>query len=301
MRKTLGMELKHIDLTPPASLFDGVDQTKWKVDTAQPPLHYLAIGAIFKDEAPYLREWIEFHLLQGVEKFFLYDNNSTDEYLTNIMPYIQQGIVELKHWKQNPARQLDAYHSCIQTFGAYARWMAFIDIDEYLFPVEDEPLVDVLKRYEEYPGIAVHWKTFGTSGHVLKPSGLTIETYTRAPEYISNTVKLIIDPRKITRFTTAHSAAYKDGQSSVTEDFRPIDTYNNYTRPSSVLRINHYWTRSVEEFNSKDRKGDMRPNTGTYSVNTLIYREYHCTSDDTLIQRYLPALKARLQARSAGE
>ena len=36
--------------------------------------HYLAICAIYRDEAPYLREWIEFHRLVGVEHFFLYDN-----------------------------------------------------------------------------------------------------------------------------------------------------------------------------------------------------------------------------------
>lgn len=37
-------------------------------------LAYLPICAIFKEEAPYLPEWIEFHRLMGVERFFLYDN-----------------------------------------------------------------------------------------------------------------------------------------------------------------------------------------------------------------------------------
>jgi hypothetical protein len=31
-----------------------------------------------KDEARYIPEWIEFHLMQGFEHFILYDNNSTD-------------------------------------------------------------------------------------------------------------------------------------------------------------------------------------------------------------------------------
>jgi hypothetical protein len=35
---------------------------------------YLSICAIFRHEAPYLREWIEFHKLIGAERFFLYDN-----------------------------------------------------------------------------------------------------------------------------------------------------------------------------------------------------------------------------------
>jgi hypothetical protein len=42
--------------------------------------HYLSICAIFKDEAPYLQEWIEFHRLLGVEKFYLYNNNSRDNF-----------------------------------------------------------------------------------------------------------------------------------------------------------------------------------------------------------------------------
>lgn len=31
---------------------------------------YLAVCAIFRDEAPYLAEWIEFHRLVGVEHFY---------------------------------------------------------------------------------------------------------------------------------------------------------------------------------------------------------------------------------------
>ena len=34
---------------------------------------YLSICAIYRDEAPYLVEWIEFHRLVGVEHFYLYD------------------------------------------------------------------------------------------------------------------------------------------------------------------------------------------------------------------------------------
>ena len=39
---------------------------------------YLAICTIYRDNAPYFREWIEFHRLVGVERFFLYNNRSDD-------------------------------------------------------------------------------------------------------------------------------------------------------------------------------------------------------------------------------
>ena len=38
----------------------------------------IAICAIFKDEAPYLLEWIAFHRMIGVDLFVLYNNGSND-------------------------------------------------------------------------------------------------------------------------------------------------------------------------------------------------------------------------------
>ena len=43
---------------------------------------YLSICAIYRDEAFYLREWLEFHRLVGVERFFLYHNLSIDDHLS---------------------------------------------------------------------------------------------------------------------------------------------------------------------------------------------------------------------------
>lgn len=41
-----------------------------KQDTAD-KLYYLSVCAIFKNEGPILKEWIEYHLLVGVDHFFL--------------------------------------------------------------------------------------------------------------------------------------------------------------------------------------------------------------------------------------
>ena len=38
---------------------------------------YLSLCAIMKDESPYIREWLLFHLEVGVEHFYLYDNGIT--------------------------------------------------------------------------------------------------------------------------------------------------------------------------------------------------------------------------------
>ena len=48
---------------------------------------YLAACTIYRDAASYLAEWIEFHRLLGVERFFLYDNGSTDDHREVLAPY----------------------------------------------------------------------------------------------------------------------------------------------------------------------------------------------------------------------
>ena len=56
----------------------------------------LAIVANFRDEAQYLPEWIEFHKLMGVSKFYLREHVST-EGLKVLSQYIDQGLVVYTH------------------------------------------------------------------------------------------------------------------------------------------------------------------------------------------------------------
>jgi hypothetical protein len=52
---------------------------------------YLAACTIYRDDAAYLAEWIEFHRLMGVERFFLYDNGSTDHQSEVLAGYLARG------------------------------------------------------------------------------------------------------------------------------------------------------------------------------------------------------------------
>ena len=101
------------------------------------PPHYLAVCAIYRDEGSYMREWIEFHRLVGVERFFLYDNRSSDDHREVLAPYVERGEVVVHEvadhdWSQETP-QLAAYQHCIAEHAGEARWIAFIDLDEFLF------------------------------------------------------------------------------------------------------------------------------------------------------------------------
>jgi Glycosyltransferase family 92 len=210
---------------------------------------YLSACAIYRNEAPYLAEWIEFHRLVGVERFFLYDNNSTDDHRDVLAPYVAEGVAVVQQWPSHPG-QTPAYNHCLAEHGNQSRWIAFIDLDEFLFAPVDRPVSEVLREYEEWPGVGVNRVTYGTSGHKEKPAGLVIESYVmKWPAPAS--IKSIVDPARAARCLDPHAFAYHDGGFAVDERKRPIDGRFTDEYTFERLRINHYYTRSEAEFRDK--------------------------------------------------
>ena len=93
----------------------------------------VAVCAIFKNEAPYLKEWIEFNHLVGVEHFYLYNNNSEDDYQSVLEEYVQSGLVTLIQFPYEQA-QMKCYKDCIDKYAGETKWLGFIDIDEFIVP-----------------------------------------------------------------------------------------------------------------------------------------------------------------------
>ncbi len=116
----------------------GYRRARWPRPLGTRPPIGLAVCAIFLDEAPYLAEWVSFHRIQGVERFYLYDNRSSDDWRSELRPEIEAGIVEVQHWPFVPG-MLSAYEDCLRRHRDDARWIAFLDIDEFLFSPPASP------------------------------------------------------------------------------------------------------------------------------------------------------------------
>ena len=92
----------------------------------------LAFACIAKNESPYIEEWINFHHKQGVSHFFIYDNESTDNFRDVLKPYIESGLVTYRLIK-GKCRQCDAYNMALANYGRNFKYMGFIDCDEFVF------------------------------------------------------------------------------------------------------------------------------------------------------------------------
>jgi len=254
----------------------------------------------FKNVARYLPEWVEFHNMVGVEHFYLYNNNSTDDYQAALAPYVRDGLVTLHEWPHVPAIPGADVH-CVAHYGREARWIAFLDDDEFLFPVKGGTLAEALAAYKAYPAVAVYWVMFGSNGHQKRPEGLVIDNYTRAQEKPMHIIKSIVNPRRILRSKSSpHYWLYKDGQRAVDERFNPIKTSLGTEGSAEVLRINHYWSKSYEDGVAKFARGyqDQWAVENPRTMDT--WREWDSgmnVVEDTLILRYQEELKSRLAAR----
>lgn len=119
----------------------------------------VAVCGIFKNEAPYLKEWIEYHEMIGIEHFYLYNNNSDDNYWEILRPYIDKGLVSLIDWPDNHA-QMKAYKHFYDTFRNDAQWISFLDIDEFICPRYKTTLLEWIRTKEKYPVLLVNWRMF---------------------------------------------------------------------------------------------------------------------------------------------
>jgi len=261
------------------------------VAPAQP---YLAACMTYSNHASYIREWIEFHRLVGFERFFLYDNGSTDDHEAVLRPYVEEGIV-IVHSRPGPAEQYPSFRDCLHRHRDDARWIAFIDIDEFLFSPRGRPVPDILADYEEFPAVGVNQALFGTGGHVERPDGLVIESYLyRSGNPAVRMVKNIVDPRRTTDVMNAHVFVHTGGE-RVDVLKRPFRGRDSEEVIFSRLRINHYYTKSRAEMEEKWARAEA----DTGNMRTREHLEHHLGNesrflrDETILQ-FVPRLKAAL-------
>ena len=221
------------------------------------PQYYLAVCAIAKNEGPYFKEWIEWHRKQGVEKFYIYDNESTDCTKEVLAPYIESGLVEYCYFP-GYRKQLAAYDDCLEKYRWDTRWIAFIDLDEFIVPIKDKTIPDFLRRFEGFPAVEINWLIYGSGGAKTKVPGTMMERFkhhSKLEHYLNRHVKSIVDTRKVFNLIGCHEAARIEGYAADSHG-NPIKKHFREREPQQdVIRINHYAVRSFEEFLEKQNRG----------------------------------------------
>ena len=139
---------------------------------------FLTLCTTVRNNVHFIVEWIEYMRIQGVDRFVIYDDESTDT-LPLLVPFYRQRDPSLDIVvrpriinESNYHRQLVSLNHCLQTYGKNTEWLLLSDTDEYVFaplhPTFRAMLEDIPRMEQEKNVVVQHihidCSRFGSSG-----------------------------------------------------------------------------------------------------------------------------------------
>ncbi|MDJ0630237.1 MAG: glycosyltransferase family 2 protein [Rhodobacter sp.] len=272
----------------------------------------ILIVTSMKNEAPFILEWIAYHLGIGATHFLVYTNDCSDN--TNA---ILDRLQELGHVTRainpwDPASGKKPQHEALkdavkQPCYAEADWVLTIDVDEFVnIHVGEGTFVDLFEA-SNYPNvISFTWKFFGNKG---------IETYEDRPvseQFVACAPEFIPKPRLGWGFKSMFhkSSPYRkigvhrplgiedgeedqvrwvNGSGRAMPDMLLTNNGWRSTKRSLGYRLatlNHYILRSAESFLVKRERGRINHTDHDQGIDYWSRRNYATETDDRILVRH---------------
>jgi Glycosyltransferase family 92 len=262
--------------------------------------YYLSVAAMFRDEARWLREWIEYHRMLGVEHFYLYDHLSRDQPELVLADYISSEIVTLTRLEDQVNGDfmplaIKTYNQVVDEVRGESTWLALLDVDEFINLKTGTSLATLLRDYQDYGGLVMNWQMFGTGGVPEVPPDQTMleRLRLRGPRDLGHNshIKSVVQPLRV-KSTVLHFSYYLEGYFAVNTAKEEVSGPFDPRIRVDVLQLNHYFCRDLKFL--REVKIPRRAGLG---VNEEIMRQWDESMNvevDDSIQRFVGGLKARL-------
>lgn len=223
------------------------------IESSKSHLFNVVLVTMIKDEVSYLDEWINYYINLGVSYFVIYDNNSTDDLYAWSRKYINLGFIQLVYWPKNNS-QLAAFTHAYEIHRHLAKYLCFFDVDEFLV-LKNHDSISEFMEFVQGDQVLIPWLNFGYCNHKTKPEGLVIENY-KHTSFGPTLVKQIIKPEKV-EFVGVHCSHPTSGSSIKYEDGSVAPHTSICAKPRYLnAQINHYHTKSFEEYLTRVAKGE---------------------------------------------
>ncbi|KAL7590093.1 glycosyltransferase family 92 protein RCOM_0530710 [Lactuca sativa] len=266
-----------------------LSSSKFEINT---PKHDLCVCTMLWNQADSIREWITYHSWLGVQKWFIYDNNSDDGIESVINKLDLEGFNVSRHvWPWIKTQEAGFSHCAIKAKNE-CNWVSFMDVDEfYYFPnlPGRDALRTLVSNYTSSPSIGelrTRCRSFGPSGLRSPPkNGVTVGYTCRLQRPERH--KSIVRPEALdtTLMNVVHHFHLREG-------FRFLDVGQN------TAVINHYKYQVWEAFRAKfyrrvatyvadwkdsqnEGSRDRAPGLGTEPIEPADWRLRFCEVWDT--------------------
>lgn len=263
----------------------------------------LCLVAMFKNEACILNEWMAHYLKQGVNKFFLINNGSTDNFLPILQPYINNHTVELINDDIKHAQE-HCYNKYFLTKAKKYQWVMVVDLDEFVYarkgyrtiPQYLHTLNDTISQ------VCIPWKIFGSNGHKVQPQNV-VKSFSKRINYNKEDGfqgvikdkknhkysfdKCIVRTKFLTQFgihhhkTTNDNWITSDNNNNNLHPNRAFSKINEQILQHSYLHLNHYAIQSYDWFMAvKKTRGAANEAVSEYVRNESYFVAFDNVSND---------------------
>lgn len=248
----------------------------------------LVLGAVFRNEADNMIEYLEHYLYHGVEHFYMINDGSTDNFREVLAPYLEKGLVTLFEGNEPRvvARQQRVYNVMFLQHLHESEWWLIADLDEFMYSPKEIDLRKVLDTYNEYSQISAEWLMFGSDSKTEQPDLLVSGFSKRCSHGIS--YKSFVKSKYLRAFSL-HRHELLD--SAPSEILLKLDTSG-----TADLIVNHYRQQSLERWMKRvSPRGDgdlYRAHFGNgYPLDVFYEHNYNDIYDDRLLQQNEPILE----------
>ncbi|KAI3812091.1 hypothetical protein L1987_16795 [Smallanthus sonchifolius] len=267
--------------------------------------HELCVCTMLWNQAHSIREWITYHSWLGVEKWFIYDNNSDDEIKTVIKNLDLEGYNVSRHvWPWIKTQEAGFSH-CAMRARTECNWVSFMDVDEFYYfpynPVSGFPGQGSLRTLVSNFTTSSTIGEIRTSCHSFGPSGLTSRP--KQGVTVGYTCRLQSPER--------HKSIIRPGVldttlMNVVHHFHLRKGFTYMDLPQNIAVINHYKYQVWEVFRAKfyrrvatyvadwtdnqnEGSRDRAPGLGTEAIEPPEWRLQFCEVWDTGLRDFVLA------------
>ena len=224
---------------------------------------------ICKDENLYIKEFIEHYKNIGYNHIFIYDNNDINgERLEDIIQKeIDEGFISIINYRGDKKRPIfRAYIDCYEKNNKNYNWLSFFDIDEFL---EIKPKGIKIQRFlsnERYKycqNIKFNWLIYSDNDKLYYENKSLIE---RFPDIVPLKQSQISVKSIVRGHLNSLTITWMHW---INPKFKGCNGFGGptdleYGNDFLFYVIDHYYSKSTEEFINKINRGDVWRNTFDY-------------------------------------
>ena len=216
------------------------------------------LATYVKNDAQTTVEWLVWHFLLGISHVLIYDNESTDNLIVALAPFVSAGLVNIIPFP-GLAVQTEAFTDALtRARAANVTWLATIDVDEYIAPYVDGNIPHFLQRYSHLGnvgGVRLNWQYVNSMGRLWRfDSGhLLNQTILDRSEFHTGTsdahIKTIVFVNRTIEFIDPHYAIHRNYTFAINPD-RLNKGHYHFTKPPQMgtAVILHFHIRTLEEW-----------------------------------------------------